>query len=154
MSGVIFETELEASEATAALARLSESSLLTLSYEIGSLIEDQTKRRISDEKTSPEGEPWAPWSSAYAESLTRRNRINPRSLLVGAPNLLPSIQNYTEGTLIKVGTNMVYGAIHQFGGDPARGHARIPARPYLGLSPENATEIEDLVIDRLEDLLQ
>ena len=152
MAGVSFDAQLDLSEAQAKLARLSTSDLDTVTYEIGALIEDQTKRRIADEKTAPDGTPWAPWSDAYAQSLKRRNRITPRSLLVGENNLLTSIQNYTTGETARVGTNLVYGAIHQFGGEAVG--KNIPARPYLGISDDNATEITDLVTDRLEDLLQ
>lgn len=152
MAGVSFEADLDLSEAQAALANLSTRDLDALTYEIGSLIEDQTKRRIMDEKTAPDGTPWAPWSDAYAESLKRPNRTNPRSLLVGEGDLLGSIQNYTTGETVQVGTNLVYGAIHQFGGEPVG--INIPARPYLGLSDDDAQEIEELVAGRLEDLLQ
>lgn len=152
MAGVSFDAQLDLSEAQAKLARLSTSDLDAVTYEIGALIEDQTKRRIADEKTAPDGMPWAPWSDAYARSLKRRNRITPRSLLVGENNLLTSIQNYTTGEAARVGTNLIYGAIHQFGGEAVG--KNIPARPYLGISDDNAAEITDLVTDRLEDLLQ
>jgi phage virion morphogenesis protein len=152
MSGVTFEATLDLAEAQARLARLSARDLDVLSYEIGSLIEDQTKRRIADEKTAPDGTAWAPWSDSYQQSLKRRNRRTARSLLVGEGDLRDSIQNYTSGEEVRVGTNLVYGAIHQFGGEPVG--MPIPPRPYLGLSKENAEEIEDLVVDRLEDLLQ
>lgn len=151
MAGVLFDAEIDLSEAQAKLARLSTRDLDALSYAIGSLIEDQTKRRIADEKTAPDGTPWAPWSEAYAASLKKPNRVNPRSLLVGEGDLLGSIQNYTTGEVARVGTNLVYGAIHQFGGEAVG--IPIPARPYLGLSAENVREIEDLVTDQLEELL-
>ena len=152
MVGVILRTDLNATIANKALARLSAADFDVLAYEVGSLIEDQTKRRILDEKTDPDGNAWAPWSARYAKSLTRRNRISPRSLLVGEgnPGLLESIQNYTAGEVAEVGTNLIYGATHQFG-DETRG---IPARPYLGVSEANRAEIEDLVADRMEALLQ
>jgi phage virion morphogenesis protein len=152
MSGVVFEAELDLTPAQDRLARLSASDLDALTYEIGALIEDQTRRRIADEKVAPDGTPWAPWSERYEQSLKRRNRRNPRSLLVGEGNLRDSIQNYTTGEAARVGTNLVYGAIHQFGGEAVG--MPIPARPYLGLSNENAGEIEDLVVGRLEDILQ
>ena len=152
MAGVVVQTELVAVAAQEALSRLSAADLDALAYEIGTLIEDQTKRRIADEKTSPDGMPWAAWSPRYAASLSKRNRISPRSLLVGEgnPGLLESVQNYTAGEVAEVGSNLIYAATHQFG-DGERG---IPARPYLGLSVANRLEIEDLVAQRLEDLLQ
>lgn len=152
MSGVEFSVDLDLSEAQAALARLSASQIDQLAYEIGTLIEDQTKLRIMDEKRAPDGTPWAPWSEAYAESLKRRNRRNPRSLLVGVGDLRDSIQNYTTGEKVKVGSNLIYAAIHQFSGEAVG--MNIPARPYLGLSADNATAIEEFVADRLEELLQ
>jgi phage virion morphogenesis protein len=135
-------------DARAALDRLFSAGLEQVSYEIGSLVEDQTKRRIADDKTAPDGTPWADWSEDYA--ATRKAGV--QSLLVGRGDLLGSTQNYTIGDTIRVGNNLVYGAIHQFGSDGAEGG--IPARPYLGLSREDEREITELVIGRLEDLLQ
>lgn len=152
MSGVEVHLDLDLTQAQAALARLSAGQIDQLTYEIGTLVEDQTKLRIADEKRAPDGTPWAPWSERYAESLTRRNRVNPRSLLVGHGDLRDSVQNYTTGETVKVGSNLIYAAIHQFGGEAVG--MPIPARPYLGLSTDNATAIEAFVVDRLEDLLQ
>lgn len=147
MAGVVVETDV--SVAADALGRLNEAQLGQLMYEVGALIEDQTKLRIADEKTSPEGEPWAPWSARYAGT---RNATNSRrhSLLVGEGDLRDSIQNFTTGQEAVVGSNLIYAATHQFG-DASR---NIPARPYLGLSADNRTDIEDLVVGRIEDLLQ
>lgn len=154
MVGVVATFTPESEAAIAALAGLDASLLARISYSVGQLIEDQTKRRIADEKTAPDGTPWAPWSPRYAESLKRPNRRLARSLLVGDENLLGSIQNYTTGDEITVGSNMVYAAIHQFGGDTSRGQPPIPARPYLGISAANGVEIEELVIDLVEAGLQ
>ncbi|WP_151720215.1 phage virion morphogenesis protein [Gemmobacter serpentinus] len=159
MTGVAVEADF--SVAARALGRLTDEQLALLAYEIGALVEDQTKLRIADEKRAPDGTPWVPWSEAYDNT---RNHAK-HSLLVGEgnPGLLESIQNYTTGLQAVVGTPLIYGAIHQFGGpegardpdlpDGAAGSG-IPARPYLGLSTDNRTAIEDLVIGRLEDLLQ
>lgn len=154
MSGVVHDMRLESADAQRALSRLSPELWAQISDEVGSLLEDQTKRRIEDEKTAPDGTPWAPWSPTYAARLKKRNRTTARSLLVGEGSLRDSIQNLVVGSDIMVGTNMVYGAIHQFGGDTSSGHPPIPARPYLGLSAENATEVEDLVLTRVTEVLQ
>ena len=37
---------------------------------IGALVESQTRRRVSSDKTAPDGTPWPAWSPAY--SATRR----------------------------------------------------------------------------------
>lgn len=47
--------------------------------------------------------------------------------------------------------NVVFAAIHQFGGKAGRGHqVTIPARPYLGVGPEDELEIGDIVADFIE----
>ena len=119
---------------------------------IGGFIEKQTKERIAHLKTAPDGTPWAPWSAAYA-----RTRKASQSLLVGEgnPGLLESIMWELDGDELRVGSDLPYAAIHQFGGEPgmAAGPAAIPARPYLGLSDENLTEIEDVLEAWIEGLL-
>ncbi len=154
MTGVTVETSLDIAQAAGALARLSAAEMDRIAQGIGALVEDQTKRRIADDKTAPDGTPWADWSAGYRESMARPGRTNPRSLLVGSPShLLHSIQHFTQGDSVRVGTPLIYGAIHQFGGDPTQGHAPIPARPYLGISASDAAEISDLVIDHLGGLI-
>ncbi|SNR22887.1 phage virion morphogenesis protein [Paracoccus sediminis] len=129
------------------LAELSAEDLETLVFAIGELMVTQTKTRIADEKTDPDGAPWAPWSDAYAATRSARH-----SLLVdvGNPGLLESIANHSTADAAIVGTNLVYGRVHQVGSDDGA----IPARPYLGLSGENRREIEALVVDGLEGMLQ
>lgn len=145
MAGVAIETDVEV--VAKALDQLTDEQLAQITDEIGMLIEDQSKLRIADEKIGPDGNAWTPWSNAYAK--TRKPH---HSLLVnsGNPGLLDSIQNYTTGLQAVVGTNLLYGAIHQFGSEDGT----LPAREYLGLSAENRTEIEDLVAGRIEELLQ
>ena len=147
MTGVTFEADIAV--AAEALGRLTDDQLGLLAYEIGALIEDQTKLRIADEKTAPDGTPWAPWSARHAATRNTGNAIR-HSLLVGEGDLRDSIQNFTTGTAAVVGTPLIYGATHQFGS----ANGTIPARPYLGLSNDNRLAIEELVIGRIEDLLQ
>ena len=145
MTGVAVETDVRIP--VSALMRLTDDELALVAYEIGALIEDQTKLRIADEKTTPDGAPWAPWSEGYA--ATRKPN---HSLLVaeGNPGLLDSIQNHTTGLEAVVGTNLIYGAAHQFGSE----NGTLPARSYLGLSADNRAAIEELVVGRIEELLQ
>ena len=145
MAGVVVETDV--SVAARAIGRLNDTQLAQIMYEVGALIEDQTKLRIADEKTTPDGAPWAPWSEGYA--ATRKPN---HSLLVaeGNPGLLDSIQNHTTGLEAVVGTNLIYGAAHQFGSE----NGTLPARSYLGLSADNRAAIEELVVGRIEELLQ
>ena len=63
-----------------------------------------------------------------------------------------SIQFIAGANEVEVGTNLIYGAIHQFGG--AEVGIDIPARPYLGISAENAADIEAVVVDFIEGVLR
>lgn len=107
------------------------------------LVESQTRRRIADEKESPDGEPWAVWAPAYAAT-----RHGGQSLLMASGDLLDSIAGDVSGSdAITVGSDKVQAAILQFGGDDsmAPGPAAIPARPYLGLSEANLDEVSDFL---------
>jgi phage virion morphogenesis protein len=113
---------------------------------IGFEVENQTRRRISDEKRAPDGTPWPDWSPRYAQT-----RHGGHSLLQGEDDLLDSIQYLVRGDQVEVGSNLVYAAIHQFGG--AEVGMPIPARPYLGVSPENEADILAVVEDYLDQVL-
>ena len=117
------------------------------------MVESQTRRRISDEKASPDGTPWAPWSDGYAAT-----RHGGQSLLQ-AEGYLMDIMTYSIGLgahAAYVGSNMIYAAIQQHGGTAqmAPGPAAVPARPYLGISDENLGDIEADLAAWADDLLE
>lgn len=105
--------------------------------------EQQTRRRIQEEKKSPEGEAWPEWSPAY-----KATRHGGQSLLQSGGGLVDSIQANPEGSVAEWGSNLVYAALHNFGGEEVG--INVPAREYLGLSDENLSDIEDLVIDFID----
>ncbi|MDP3715500.1 MAG: phage virion morphogenesis protein, partial [Burkholderiales bacterium] len=59
---------------------------------------------------------------------------------------------------VEVGTNVVYGAIHHFGGLAGRAtgkagpvrRTRLPARPYLGASEDDLSEITKVLNHHLK----
>lgn len=114
--------------------------------QIGGLIESQTRRRF-DERTSPDGDPWAPWSKGYKKKTGKA-----QTLLVATGAFRDSMAWDLNGEELRVGSNLVYAALHQFGGtdDMAPGPAAVPARPVLGVSDENAREIEEAMADWIE----
>ncbi|MDP8171542.1 phage virion morphogenesis protein [Pasteurella skyensis] len=62
-------------------------------------------------------------------------------------NLKNSITAVFDNDSATVGTNLEYAAIHQFGGMAGRGKkVKIPARPFLSLTPQD----EDDVIDDIQ----
>jgi phage virion morphogenesis protein len=47
---------------------------------------------------------------------------------------------------VEYGSDIIYSAIHQFGGLTGRGHkVEIPARPFLGVRDDDWTEIKETV---------
>ncbi|MEO0681034.1 MAG: phage virion morphogenesis protein [Pseudomonadota bacterium] len=127
------------------LGRWEETELLGA---VGAVAEGAARRRLDEEKAGPDGAPWAPWSDAYGA----RRKPN-QSLLVRSGALRDSLHHVVEGNVVRVGSNLVYAAIHQFGGADA-GKPELPARPYLGLSAEDEAEIEDVVADFLAEVMR
>ena len=134
---------LEGLEARIRRLALGLSDTRPLLEALGAEIETQTRRRISEEKSSPIGEPWPDWSDAYAKT-----RHSNQGLLQGEGDLLDSIQQFVDGGVLEVGSPLIYAALHQFGGEPGMppGPAAVPAREYLGIGPGNELEL-DAVLD-------
>ena len=95
-----------------------------------SMIVEQTRARISDEKTSPDGTPWQDWSENY-----KKRREPQHSLLQSTDALLNSITDNVMGEQSQIVANEVYAAAQHFG------HNHIPARPFMGISTDNYEEI-------------
>ena len=82
----------------------------------------------------PDGAAWKPSRRALEEG---------GKTLVDKGLLRNSITHRAGARGVDVGTNVLYGAIHQFGGRAGRNRsAKIPARPYLGVDDEDARAIE------------
>ena len=108
---------------------------------LGAMVESQTRRRIEEERTAPDGTPWPAWSKDYGAT-----RHSGHALLQGEGDLVDSLFHETTSDGAEIGTGLVYGATHQFG----REENHIPARPFLGLSPDNEAEITQLIADLVE----
>lgn len=139
LGGVIARLERDQRTAPARKAKLGDA--------IGALLESSTKRRISDEKKAPDGADWPGWSPAYGET-----RGPGHSLLQNENDLLTSIQALGSPDQVQIGSNLVYAAIHQLGGEEVG--IPIPPRPYLGLSATDETDIRDLAEDFLRGGLE
>lgn len=128
------------------LSRLEGFQMAELTDDAGAILESSTRDRF-DTKTAPDGAAWVPWSEDYDD--TREDR---HSLLVEEGDLRDSIASYSTGGEVHVGSNLIYAAHHQIGGDEIG--SGIPARPYLGISDEDEIDLADLVKGKLEELLQ
>ena len=109
---------------------------------LASTLVSQTKGRILDERSSPEGVAWAGWSKKYAKT-----RHGNHKLLQAEGNLWKDLSPDHGDDFAQAYTSMIYGRIHQAGSPATDKNGRdqnIPARPYLGLSPDNAAELESV----------
>lgn len=122
---------------------------------IGEGLVSSTHRRFVAQK-SPDGMKWAPLHPAY-RAIKRNSRI-----LTESGRLRGSINAQASNDMVRVGTNVIYAAIHQFGGTIVPRSARflffrlssglvqassvtLPARPFMGISSEDEEMIADTV---------
>lgn len=131
---------------------------------IGERMIRHTDDRFENER-DPDGKPWAPLRES-----TRKQKKNPK-ILSESGHLRGSIRYQAEGNRLRVGTNKVYGAVHQLGGKPHMikpknkkalswpgaqhpvkkvNHPGIQARPYLGIGDEDRKDILEVLDDYLE----
>jgi phage gpG-like protein len=134
----------------AALTRLDPLDNAKLMDGLARLIQEQTRRRIEEEKKAPDGSNWKP------------NRAG-TSILFQTGALSRSIDYVVQGLRAIVGSGLVYARIQQEGGDIVPVNARalafpsgngmvyaqkvtLPPRPYIGISTDNASEITDAAV--------
>lgn len=120
----------------------------------------QTQRRIEREKTTPDGTPW------------KANKEGTSILFRDGWHLHDSIDRAVQGAHRVVwGSGWIGARVHQFGAviRPVKGKAlvfmlngekvfakqvKIPAREYLGVSADNARELEHTAARFVEKVLQ
>lgn len=72
------------------------------------------------------------------------NILVQRSILKNSITYRTDIRNNT----VYIGTNVVYGAIHHFGGFAGRGRkVRIPSRPWLVIQPQDVNVIAEIIAE-------
>ena len=137
--------EIESSALNAAFARLAPvlANPAAAMDQIGRYLVDSTLRRFERER-APDGSPWLKSARALAEggrTLTDTGRLR--------GSIAHTVTD--GGRAVEVGSNVLYAAIHQFGGRAGKGlRATIPARPYLGIDDRDRDEITRIVSRALE----
>lgn len=132
---------------------------------IGAAILFSTQRRFERQR-GPDGDRWRPLSEAtrlrrlggkrraYRKSGELRaaaaRRLGLMQILRDTGRLYSSLTWRATNDEARVGTNVVYGGIHQFGGQAGRGRkTTIPARPFLGLSDDDVRTVGDILTEDL-----
>jgi phage virion morphogenesis protein len=128
--------------------------------EIGAAMVSSTQQRFIEGR-DPEGKAW---------EKSGRVRENGGQTLVDSNRLHTSITHDASADGAAWGTNVIYAAIHQFGGDIRPVSAKslvfqgiggvvnaqkvtIPARPFLGISQGDVIEINAIINDWLREAL-
>lgn len=156
----IFETGLQ--QALLKIEGIEQAPTGELMEGIGRLVQEQTRRRITNEKTAPDGSAWP-------------KNLAGTSILYQSGALADSIDYIASTGSVIVGSGLVYARIHQEGGviKPKNGQVlkfwwvsggftnfavvksvTMPRRRYLGLSADNENEIVETTEDWLSRLVQ
>lgn len=150
MTGITYTLDVAALDAVKRLNR-SISNPAPLLRDIGEYLMIAHMRRFATQ-TSPEGTPWQPLSPEYQKSKKKnKNRI---LYLDGYLANLLRYQLQGDNELL-FGSDRVYAAIHHFGGQITRKGKtwNMPARPFVGVSDSENTEIAQITMDYLQSAL-
>lgn len=112
---------------------------------IGEALKISTTDRFKNQ-TDPDGRPWEPLNAKYA--AWKRAFHGTDKILKLRGYLRNTLRYQATDASVAIGSNRIYSAIHQFGGQAGREHkATIPARPYLGLSDDDVAAILEIIED-------
>jgi phage virion morphogenesis protein len=93
-------------------------------------------------ETAPDGTRWKTLSQTTRDLRSKKYGNAPTTILRASGDLMNSINMQASDTDVRIGSSLIYAAIHQFGGDAGRSKkVAIPARPYLGLSAVDEDEV-------------
>ncbi|MCM1321615.1 MAG: phage virion morphogenesis protein [Bacteroides sp.] len=122
-----------------ALKPADRKQLLT---DIGVEMETQTKERF-ETKTTPDGDTWKDLADSTKYYYRKKfGSDDPRKgLLYRSGSLLDSIESQPDSWKVLVGATKIYATVHQLGWK----EKNISARPYLGLSAENKSDIIGII---------
>lgn len=129
--------------------------------EIGAMLVSATQIRF-ERGHGPDGAAWKPSYRASAEG---------GKTLIKRGHLRDSITHQASKDEVRVGTNVLYAAVHQFGATiraKGAGHLKfrvgdrwtskrqvtIPARPFLGVSQDDQIEIGNILGDYIREAFQ
>lgn len=156
MSGVSIQIDIDDRQIQAALSKLIAlgQNLSPVMQAIAFDGEKSTKDRFRDSK-APDGSTWKP-------------NVRGNKTLILTSELVNSITRHSGADFAEWGSNVIYAAIHQFGGviraknkpylvfKVPGGRLRrvkqvtMPARPYLGLNAEDEENILDIINRNLQ----
>lgn len=115
---------------------------------VGMYVQKQTIKERFDKEQAPDGTKWKPLSPARVKQRMKRHKSGNMKILQDVGELRRSVQYEATQTYVRIGSNLKYARIHQFGGTihfkKRKGSVTIPARPFLGVTPNERKHINDM----------
>ena len=115
---------------------------------VGMYVQKQTIKERFDKEQAPDGTKWKPLSPARVKQRMKRHKTGNMKILQDVGELRRSVQYEAGQTYVRIGSNLKYARIHQFGGTihfkKRKGSVTIPARPYLGVTPNERQHNNDM----------
>lgn len=115
---------------------------------VGMYVQNQTIKERFDKEQAPDGTKWKPLSPIRVKQRMKRHKTGNMKILQDVGNLRDSVQYEAGQNYVRIGSNLKYARIHQFGGTihfkKRKGSVAIPARPYLGVTPNERQYINNL----------
>ena len=144
MSGAYVSSDIKELEGLAAILKrsaLSVSDRAALMKSLGNEIVEQSRSRILETQEDPDGNKWQDYADSTLRGLKAKGLEKVVSLLNREGYLHQSIDVQQSGQWsVLVGSAREYAGVHQWGYKPKN----IPARPYLGLSSDDISDLTEL----------
>lgn len=143
MSDEPIEIKIDNKKVEKALLEIAQktSNLRPLMKNIAGIMADSTEENFKEE-----GRP--KWKDLSEKTKTARKKTGhyPGQILQVSGQLALSVTTQYDDTSAIIGSNKVYAAIHQLGGQAGKNKkTTIPARPYLKLTDDDFDEIISIV---------
>ena len=127
---------------------------------VGMYVQKQTIKERFYKEQAPDGSKWQPLSQARIKQRLKRHKSGNMKILQDTGELRRSVQYEAGQTYVRIGSNLKYARIHQFGGTinikqfrtykktyshyVIQRSVTVPARPFLGVTPNEQQHINDM----------
>ena len=111
---------------------------------VGMYVQKQTINERFGKQQAPNGEKWKPLSPARVKQRRKKHKKGNMRILQDSGELRRSIHYEAARGGVRIGSVLKYARTHQFG----RGN--IPARPFLGVTPQERKHIWHLLISYIK----
>lgn len=152
---VDFKFEDEAIKASIKKLKDLGQDMTPITQAISAVLESESAGAFIKEQDPTTGKKWQAHSENYQAHLAKKG-ITKSKILQRSGLLARSLSTDFDAVSAVIGTNRVYGALHQLGGNPSLSSSvkNMPARPYMGLSKEGISDIIEIINLKLKNAIK